>query len=715
MKRAILCFILVIGTVFEQGESYYEPCFNLMFVFDVSCEVDKEAIYNALLFHEKLIWDLTINYENIPENFKEGAVLFDKNEKVIFEMGSIFHDFFIIWDKTDLRKTKCKPKTDVALRSLYEDHMRFESTPRSQNKRNVKAMAAILFTDGLTDSKSVNNIDNVLDDLVLYGVDLFTVLIDKKRKEKVKGLRSIVDKLQESNVQRYYDIKGDFEGSNYKFGANRFFDIRNESSTAVSEIANELRQRQPFPPMRHYGCDAPDLGFESEPHCWPWFAAIQSRDEYHPMGWVNFCGGSLLNNGWVLTSAHCFNRKRKDVRIVLGKHDLTKIEEGEVAYNISMIKIHRRNDIALVKLDGYDSNVISGKIQPAKLPAKNMKHELKDYVANKGKFTVIGYGVVTKSIFGRQSNVLREIEVLSQPLGQCKSTYSDKTTKRLFHLKNIRVTADSICAGGIGSDACKGDSGGPLMSNMTGEWLVYGLVESGAPACGLADIPGVYTSVIHNLKWIDSITGPIQNGGTNPKVYMAPNVCHRPVCVKELNVIIVADLTTDADISEYPIEAFIMQLGIAPTKVQLGIVAITDDVHEVITISREFGIYNIIEALRNVTQAKNINKNNPIRSTTNDETTPYTDESTKPLTTASPESQTFHEEMIIRAFKLADDQLKNNQRFGPQLLKGPLTAGDQNAAGSRDSVEENNVPSERDLCLNGTSLKKTVQYETCNP
>ncbi|CAH1799122.1 unnamed protein product, partial [Owenia fusiformis] len=117
----------------------------------------------------------------------------------------------------------------------------------------------------------------------------------------------------------------------------------------------------------------------------------------------------------------------------------------------------------------------------------------------------------------------------------------------------------------------------------------------------------------------------------NTDVYVGPNACHRPVCVKEWNVIIIADLTTDADISEYPIESFIMQLGIAPTKVQLGIVAITDVVQNVITISREFKILEIIEAFRNVSQSFRGNGNKRKRN-------------------------------IKRAFKLAKDQIDNNVR-----------------------------------------------------
>ncbi|CAH1783646.1 unnamed protein product, partial [Owenia fusiformis] len=236
---------------------------------------------------------------------------------------------------------------------------------------------------------------------------------------------------KKGDSKRSFSIFGYEKETYYNFGVKRFYDLRRwpYEWDGAFQIADELKKEQPFPPNHDYECfwERALLGFEAWPNCWPWFATIQKRDKYHPMGWLNFCGGSLLNDGWVLTAAHCFVRKKSDdLRIVLGKHDLTKIEEGEVAYNISMIKAHNKNDIALVKLDGYNPNVTSGKIQPAKLPDKNLKKGLIDHLSNQGTFIAIGFGAITKFLSGRQSNVLREIELRSQPLGQCRSTFTDK-------------------------------------------------------------------------------------------------------------------------------------------------------------------------------------------------------------------------------------------------------------------------------------------------
>ncbi|XP_024125341.2 trypsin isoform X1 [Oryzias melastigma] len=62
------------------------------------------------------------------------------------------------------------------------------------------------------------------------------------------------------------------------------------------------------------------------------------------------------------------------------------------------------------------------------------------------------------------------------------------------------ITANMICAGhqAGGKDACKGDSGGPLMCRGR----VYGLVSWGN-GCADAKFPGVYTAVSRFRRWID--------------------------------------------------------------------------------------------------------------------------------------------------------------------------------------------------------------------
>lgn len=65
------------------------------------------------------------------------------------------------------------------------------------------------------------------------------------------------------------------------------------------------------------------------------------------------------------------------------------------------------------------------------------------------------------------------------------------------------MTDNQICAGGVfAEDACRGDSGGPLMMlRPDGIWESVAVVSFGY-GCGRDGWPGVYTSVVSYSDWI---------------------------------------------------------------------------------------------------------------------------------------------------------------------------------------------------------------------
>jgi len=90
--------------------------------------------------------------------------------------------------------------------------------------------------------------------------------------------------------------------------------------------------------------------------------------------------------------------------------------------------------------------------------------------------------------------------VNSVPLKDCDSR----------HAQEVRpLTAGQLCAvGNSGEDACKGDSGGPLMDvtqlpkRRTAQTFQIGVVSFASIPCGGQNAPSVYTRVSAYLRWI---------------------------------------------------------------------------------------------------------------------------------------------------------------------------------------------------------------------
>ncbi|KAI8422662.1 hypothetical protein MSG28_006433 [Choristoneura fumiferana] len=74
-----------------------------------------------------------------------------------------------------------------------------------------------------------------------------------------------------------------------------------------------------------------------------------------------------------------------------------------------------------------------------------------------------------------------------------------------YRTLGAELTSNQICAGGkFAEDACRGDSGGPLMrAKNNGVWESVAVVSFGY-GCGRDGWPGVYTSTANYLDWIRS-------------------------------------------------------------------------------------------------------------------------------------------------------------------------------------------------------------------
>ncbi|XP_041960225.1 uncharacterized protein LOC121718887 isoform X2 [Alosa sapidissima] len=234
---------------------------------------------------------------------------------------------------------------------------------------------------------------------------------------------------------------------------------------------------------------------------WPWQASLH----FVLSGVLSsfLCGGSLINEQWVLSAASCFSSiSSSDLEVYLGRQNQEGSNPNEVKRTVSRIITHpsfnpvtRDNDIALLRLSAPVT--FTNFISPVCLAASG------SVFLNGVDSWVTGWGDVAEGEPLPSPGTLKEVEVAVTENTQCQS---------LYEAVPFTVTDNMICAGKLagGKDLCKGDSGGPLVSQQDSVWVQSGIVS--LEGCAQPNPTGVYTRVSRYESWINSEISTNQPG-----------------------------------------------------------------------------------------------------------------------------------------------------------------------------------------------------------
>eukprot|EP01025_Chloroclados_australasicus_P011605 TRINITY_DN1506_c0_g1_i14.p1 TRINITY_DN1506_c0_g1~~TRINITY_DN1506_c0_g1_i14.p1 ORF type:complete len:569 (+),score=38.36 TRINITY_DN1506_c0_g1_i14:210-1916(+) len=254
----------------------------------------------------------------------------------------------------------------------------------------------------------------------------------------------------------------------------------------------------------------------------PYTVSFQVQNEHDPNYRTHLCGGVLIADRFVLTAAHCFWNEQIDNHDFRESGDnegvpsralygaiapLCRHQQGMGVFKVERYFLHPEyrgrtmygKDIAVVLLNSSSSTYQGPFVDYSSLDTFSNEEET---LIGLGWGYVNGYEADTENhpnLFAKTVRALRKVPLKYL---ECDS------------IQDLAVPDDQFCAtwfirnrlGEMG-DACKGDSGGPILKGYEGSGespIGVGIVSWGPDECSGQGLPGVYTKVWMYKDWIST-------------------------------------------------------------------------------------------------------------------------------------------------------------------------------------------------------------------
>ncbi|XP_066913101.1 chymotrypsinogen A-like [Clytia hemisphaerica] len=215
-------------------------------------------------------------------------------------------------------------------------------------------------------------------------------------------------------------------------------------------------------------------GTEAKPGAWPWIVYIETKNRS--------CGGTILSPTWIMTASHCIDDNPTSITVVAGAHNIMAMEDSQQEKWAKRYILHPNyrkgsfeSDIALIEL--WTPFVFNDRVNRSLLPGCN------DYPLVGTWCYIAGWGRT-------------QYDPVILP---------DKLQQALIPIRQQNEKDEHILVGfgvqGKGKgNACRGDSGGPLMcKSASGHWIVEGASSWGYKECH--SVSG-YTPLTKYLNWV---------------------------------------------------------------------------------------------------------------------------------------------------------------------------------------------------------------------